>query len=261
MKEKNLRELERIEIGRSAREASHTDVASLLISEKTISRYLSPPADTPYALEYCYHALGDVKAKRVLDFGCGNGENSILLARHGATVFAMDVSESLLGLAKRGLAANKISSGVHFLASSAYDIALADESVDVVFGIAILHHLELPETAREVRRVLKKGGRAIFQEPVRNSKFMRWARDLIPYRSPDVSPFERPLTDRELKEFASGFSTYESKVFSLPFVTLADLIPATRRFVHPLIRFDKKVLQAVPALQYYATVRVIEMVK
>ena len=45
---------------------------------------------------------------------------------------------------------------------------MPDASVDVVFGIAILHHLDLPQAAREVWRILKPGGRAIFQEPVRN---------------------------------------------------------------------------------------------
>src|SRR6266480_160082 len=51
---------------------------------------------------------------------------------------------------------------VQFMVGSAYDITLADESVDVVFGIGILHHLDLKLAQKEVYRILRKGGVAIF---------------------------------------------------------------------------------------------------
>jgi ubiquinone/menaquinone biosynthesis C-methylase UbiE len=44
---------------------------------------------------------------------------------------------------------------VEFIVGSAHDVPLPDESVDVVFGIAILHHLDLKLAARELRRVLR----------------------------------------------------------------------------------------------------------
>jgi 2-polyprenyl-3-methyl-5-hydroxy-6-metoxy-1,4-benzoquinol methylase len=261
-KQDDLREWERLEIERSASEAEHTDTAALRANETQVARYLNPPPDTHYPLEYSYHLLGDVRGKRVLDFGCGSGENTILLARRGAKVLAMDISESLIHVAGQRLAVNGVdSSDVHFFATSAHDIALADESVDVVFGMAILHHLELPLVAREVKRVLRKGGRAIFQEPVRNSKFIKFVRNLIPYQAPDISPFERPLTDAELKDFATGFSDFRSRAFNLPYINLAEVLPGTERLIHPLYRLDGKLLKRFSSLGYYASVRVIEMVK
>ena len=259
--QEQIKQWEQVEIERSASEASHINAASLLNNERDMARYLDPPADTSYPLEYCYHLLGDVRGKSVLDFGCGSGENTILLARRGAIVYAMDISESLMKVARQRLAVNGSGSNVRFFCSSAYSIALADESVDVVFGIAILHHLDLALTAREVRRVLRKGGRAIFQEPVRNSKLVQRVRDMIPYQSPDVSPFERPLTDQELKDFAHGYADYKSRAFMLPDVNLAQLLPIARNFIGPLFRLDGVILRNVPALSYYATVRVIEIVK
>ena len=80
---KELRKWERVEIERSNAEAQHQDAADLKADETQIARYLNPPADTAYYLEYAYHLLGDVRGRRVLDFGCGNGENTILLARGG----------------------------------------------------------------------------------------------------------------------------------------------------------------------------------
>ena len=256
-----IKKWEQVEIERSASEAEHTTDASLLENESNLSRYLNPSPDTCYPLEYSYYLLGDVSGKAVLDFGCGSGQNSLLLARRGAKVFAMDISESLIQLARRRLEINGIDSGVHFFTGSAHDIALAAESVDIVYGIAILHHLELPLVAREVKRVLRKGGRAIFQEPVRNSKLIKLVRKLIPYQSPDVSPFERPLTDQELKDFAVGFSHYRSRAFMLPYLNLAEVLPGADRLIHPLFRMDGAILKRLPALGYYASVRVIEIVK
>ncbi len=128
--------------------------------------------------------------------------------------------------------------------------------------MAILHHLDLALSAREVKRVLRKGGRAIFKEPVRNSKPIKFLRGLIPYHAPDVSPFERPLTDKELATYAGGFSSYRSKAFILPTTNLVNVLPPLRkRLIHPCHRMDAAVLQKLPSLAYYSTVRVIEVVK
>lgn len=233
----------------------------MLISGEVIDRYLDPPAETIYPLEYSYFLLGDARGKVVLDFGCGNGKNSVLLSRRGAKVIAMDLSPALLDLARQRARINKIEGEINYLISSAHDIQLPDESVDIVFGMAILHHLDLKLASREVHRVLRKGGRAIFQEPVRNSKVIRFVRNLIPYTSPDVSPFERPLTDSELREFGAGFAKFHTKGFWLPYVNLARVLPKYDRFIHPLTRFDGMLLRRLPALNRYAGVRVIELTK
>ncbi|MGH9197885.1 MAG: class I SAM-dependent methyltransferase [Acidimicrobiia bacterium] len=252
---------ERAEIERSAVEASHSGSEALGAAENQIRRYLNPPANTPYPLEYCFHLLGDVARKAVLDFGCGSGVHTLLLARRGADVLAFDISRDLIEIARRRLAVNGLGSA-RFFVSSAHDLALADASVDLVLGVAILHHLELTRVARELKRILRTGGRAIFQEPVRNSKMIQFVRDLIPYRAPDVSPFERPLTDEELRAFASGFSRYRSRPFWLPHVNLASILPVVRDYcVHPLVRLDGRVLARFPGLAYYASIRVIELVK
>ena len=173
----------------------------------------------------------------------------------------MDISEPIMQVARERLIRNDIFNSVSFINASAHNIPLADESVDLVFGIAILHHLHLQLVSREVFRILKKGGRAIFQEPVRNSKVIKLLRGLIPYQAEDVSPFERPLTDEELADFGHGFSEYRSKAFTLPYINLAGILPVANKFMNPLQRFDGAVLRKFPSLDYYATVRVIEMVK
>lgn len=253
---------EQAEIKRSATEALHIDEAALLADEDDLNRYMNPPADTCYPLEYAYHLLGDARGKLVLDYGCGDGIHSLTLARRGARVQSLDISPDLIDVARQRLRLNGVASGVEFVTGSAHEIPLPDESVDVVFGIAILHHLDLALSSREVYRVLKPGGRAIFQEPVRNSRFIKTIRRLIPYRSPDVSPYERPLTDGELQGYAQGFSSYRAKAFLLPTTNLVDVIPPlSRRYIHACHRRDADVLRRFPKLAFYSTVRVIELTK
>lgn len=255
----DLERRERAEVERSAAEAARFDAG---LHSSDLARYMNPPADTCYPLEYSFHLLGDARGLTILEYGCGDGENTVALAKRGAgRVIALDISPDLVEIARRRLAANGVTSGVEFVVGSAHDVPLADESVDVVFGMAILHHLDLRLAAREVRRVLRTGGRAIFQEPVRSSPLLRAARKLIPYRAPDVSPFERPLTDRELEEFAAGYSSYRAKAFLLPTTNVLNLLPGLRRHTARWYRWDAAVLKKIPALNYYASIRVVELVK
>ncbi len=257
----SMQEWERAEIARSSVEAMLTADQALRVSQHTLDRYAGPAADTPYPLEYAYHELGDVAGQRVVDFGCGSGANSVLLANRGAHVWGIDISEDLLRLARRRLAVSGREGGATFIAGSAHDMPFPDASIDVVFGIAILHHLDLELVSREIRRVLKPGGRAIFQEPVRNSAVVRFARSLIPYRAPDISPYERPLTDAELTRFASGFREAHVRAFALPHVQIGQMLPVVKTCWRTLYKTDRTLLDRAPWLARYASIRVISLTK
>ena len=259
----SLKDWERAERERSAHEASHTATSGSLSDPTDGERYVNPPADTVHPLEYAFHVLGDVKGKTILEYGCGDGVNTVLLANRGAQIIALDISPELAAITTQRLQTHRIHSGVDVIVGSAHDLPLPDKSVDVVFGIAILHHLDLKLASAEVGRVLKNGGLAIFQEPVRNSALMSLARKLIPYRSPDVSPFERPLTDQELQDFAADNSSYKSRPFILPSTTLLNLIASRIRpqSIESFVRYDAALLKKLPALGYYSSVRVIEFRK
>src|SRR4051812_35156375 len=73
-------EWEQAVIDRSEFEALHTPPERLIADEKNVGRYLNPRRDTAYPLEYAFALRGDVAGRTILDFGCGSGENSLLLA-------------------------------------------------------------------------------------------------------------------------------------------------------------------------------------
>ncbi|HEX5834049.1 MAG TPA: class I SAM-dependent methyltransferase [Pyrinomonadaceae bacterium] len=254
------RRRERAEISRSAHEADSAQKKShLLTSKNTITRYHAPAATTIFPLEYAFHLLGDVRGKTILEYGCGNGENTVVLANRGAKIIALDISAELLAIARKRLEANGCHD-VDLLIGSAHDLPLADESVDIIFGMAILHHLDLHLASHEVLRVLKKGGRGIFEEPTRNSKLVRTVRRLFPQRA-DVSEFERPLTNQEMREFAAA-CRYEAKTFQLLFSSLASLVPRwSKHAIRLSAQLDAHLLRLVPPLAYYGTITVFQMTK
>jgi ubiquinone/menaquinone biosynthesis C-methylase UbiE len=256
-----IREWEQAEVERSHAEAAAIPLARLRPDEANTQRYLDPPATAPHPLEYAFHLLGDLRGRTVLDLGCGDGENLVPLVRRGADVIGLELSQALIDVAQIRLELHDLSGRVRFITSSAHEIALPDESVDVVLGIAILHHLDLMRAAHEVRRVLKPGGRAVFQEPVRNSAVIKAARRLIPYQHKDVSPFERPLTDPELRQFALVFRSYEVRAFWLPFVNVALVVPRLGRYVKALSKVDRAVLRGAPFLESFASIRVFQVTK
>ncbi len=258
----DLRDWELAEIRRSAAEAQLIDRAALLADEANLAKYVNPPADTLYHLEYAFHLLGDVAGQEVLEYGSGWGENTMPLVRRGARVHALDISPELIAINRQRMAVNDVTSGVRFSVASAYDVPCPDESVDVVFGMMILHHLDLEKAAREVHRILRVGGRAIFAEPVRSSPTLRALRKLMPVRlPPHVSPYERPLLLGEIASFCRGFTPGRWRSFELPWLRAAGHLRFLEPYMTPLRRWDRALLARFPWLDYYAAIRVFEIRK
>ena len=103
----------------------------------------------------------------MLDFGCGTGENIVPLAERGAQVIGMDISPDLIALARKRL--NDANLEARLEVGSAYDTGLPDESVDVIFCIALIHHLDIARVVEEMARILVSGGVVILREPIRFS--------------------------------------------------------------------------------------------
>jgi len=254
-----LIEWERAEIARSRAQAASRDVQPT--SPGVLRRYASPPAGTLFPLEYVYHLIGDVRGRDVLDFGCGDGCNTALLAARGCRVYALDLSPDLLEQAARRAVQDRVRDSVHLVCGSAHAIPLPDASVDLVVGNVVLHHLDIAAASREVHRVLRPGGRAIFREPIRQSRVIRALRPLVPYRQPNVSPYERPLLRSEIEAFSRPFERLRQREFMLPFVRLARMFGASKALDARILALDGQLLASHPWLRTYATVTVFELRK
>jgi SAM-dependent methyltransferase len=105
-------------------------------------------------------ALGP--GRRALELGCGTGVFLRRVGRHGARIVGLDLSKQLLGKAREQAATL---ANVRLLCGDAERLPFPDGCFDAVYGSSVLHHLTLENAAREVFRVLRPGGRAVFTEP------------------------------------------------------------------------------------------------
>jgi SAM-dependent methyltransferase len=98
-------------------------------------------------------------AGRVLDSGCGTGENALLAASHGADVVGIDVAPTAIARARakaadRGLA-------VRFEVADAFDLGHLGLDVDTVIDSGVFHVFDDEDRARYVTSlgaVLRPGG-------------------------------------------------------------------------------------------------------
>jgi SAM-dependent methyltransferase len=101
--------------------------------------------------------LPDVNRLVGLDIGCGEGHNTRMLARRGARLTALDVSEVFVRHAKGTEDQEPL--GINYQVASAVQLPFPDASFD--FAAAFMSLMDIPETDHvfaEAFRVLKPGG-------------------------------------------------------------------------------------------------------
>jgi len=157
--------------------------------------------------------LGDLRDKCVLDYGCGHGMAAVVLARAGATVTAMDLSSGYVKEARERAVANAVD--IACVTAAGESLPFDDASFDAVWGCAILHHLELGPAARELARVLKPGGTAVFCEPWAGNPLLQFARARLPYPGKDRTADEQPLRGRDLQPLREAFPSLQLQGFQL----------------------------------------------
>jgi len=104
----------------------------------------------------------DLHGKRVLDMGCGYGENCREFARRGAAdVVGIDISEKMLAVAE----AENDCANVRFQRMSMSDLAQLEGRFDVIFSSLAMHYIEdFAALARAAADHLLPGGQLIFSQ-------------------------------------------------------------------------------------------------
>lgn len=178
---------------------SSSSNASLIMPEADIRRYENPREDTAFPVEYAFHLLGDLVGRTVIDLGCGDGTNTVILASLGARVYSIDISRESLALTGERSAANKVDRRVTLLHSDAMAIPIEAGMVDAILCTGLLHQVDPIKTARQIRRVLKPGGVAVFDEATAGPTPFAAIKHLLP-RPEDMDGHENqdPLSVRKV---------------------------------------------------------------
>jgi len=101
----------------------------------------------------------DLRGRRLLDAGCGTGAFAVEAARRGAQVVAIDLSATLVGLARERAPRDLGSGEVQFLVGDMFDPALG--LFDHVVGMDSLIHYRPEDTVRVVAGLAARTGESL----------------------------------------------------------------------------------------------------
>lgn len=114
-----------------------------------------------YSLPAFLQFIGDIRGKKVLDVGCGEGYNTRFFAQQGADVVGVDFSNEMIQLAQEKEKQRPL--GIRYCRASWTDLSLFKKEFDIVLStMALMDGPGYEEALREFHRVLKPGGDLFF---------------------------------------------------------------------------------------------------
>ena len=207
--------------------------------------------------------LGDYQGKDVLEYGSGTGQVGVFFALTGAQVRGFDVSEEGVKCANRRARINGVSSAALFEPMKAEVLSYEDGQFDFVVGRWILHHLEkdaLPVYGRELWRVLKDGGKAVFIEPLGHNPLIEFVREHPFYAQGDYDS-EQESTMKRVEILAMGKPFRHVLIHEFHLLYMLKRVIRNRWILRVLKSIDALLLRCLPFLKRFCGDCVIEFVK
>jgi magnesium-protoporphyrin O-methyltransferase len=141
----------------------------------------------------------DLRGQRVLDAGCGTGALAVEAARRGASVVAIDLSPTLVNLARERTPKDLGAGSIDFRASDMLDPSLG--RFDWVVAMDSLIHYDAPDMAEMIARLSSCADRGMAftfapRTPLLN---LIWLMGKAFPRS-DRSPALEPISEKNLRE-------------------------------------------------------------
>ncbi len=109
-------------------------------------------------------ALVEPTGGKILDIGCADGTFSkVIFDKSKADeLIGIDVLKDSIEWARKHWKSKKMK----FIVGDAHDLKFKDESFDAIFVLEVLEHIYSPEKLlKKIKRMLKKGGYAVFLVP------------------------------------------------------------------------------------------------
>ena len=198
--------------------------------------------------KYIETVLKGIKERELLEYGCGTGIFSKLWLENGAITTGIDISSE--GIIKAKEKIKNAGLEAKFFVMDAEKTEFQEGAFDIVVGMGIIHHLDLKRCYRELQRILKRDGQAIFIEPLGHNPIINLYRSLTPKRRTED---EHPLKVKDVKLLEEYFHEVEVHYYIL-FSLLAVPFRNTRFFASLLAFLESidNMVFRIPFLRRYA---------
>jgi ubiquinone/menaquinone biosynthesis C-methylase UbiE len=229
--------------------------------EKLIRQVINPDPRPLKDFEYAYSLLGKLEGKKLLDYGAGDGWNTICFAKAKAKVWAIDISEKGIELIKKKAKANDVSEFVTAEVRNCYKTQFPSNEFDIIYGGGVLHHLNIEIAGQEISRLLCPDGVAVFFEPIRESKVMDIIKVIVLRllrRKPlEETENENPLTSSRIDQLKSYFKFVRYRQFNV--LTSAGLLINSQILKWFLMWADYIFMKYIPGFKKLGRAVVIEL--
>jgi SAM-dependent methyltransferase len=154
-----------------------------------------------------------VKWGRLLDIGCGDGSISLQLLTSASHLTLMDLSASMVALAKNNvpedLAANVVIRNENFIAAS-FDV----EPYDLVVAVGVMAHVDSPDAfLAKIKSLMRPGGNLII-EFTDSHHFVGWLGRLWGNMKEVVAPAKYPTNKLSFSDVAPLFERHDLRLVS-----------------------------------------------
>jgi SAM-dependent methyltransferase len=162
-----------------------------------------------YHFEKLHHLLRLVdfdgyRGRMVLDVGCGAGVDLARFAKGGADVTGIDLTESAIALARTNFEQQGLTG--RFDVADGEHLPFPDNWFDLVFAHGVVQYTASPQQlVNECHRVLKPGGRAVFQVYNRISWLNALSKLMKVSLEHDDAPVLLKFSAAEFRRLLSGF--------------------------------------------------------
>lgn len=195
-----------------------------------------------------------------LDYGCGEGELSVMMARAGAQVFSIDISTVSLRNATGFVEQHGYSGKILFAAMDAESLGFADDTFDVIHISGVLHHVDVNIAFPELRRVLKPGGRVIASEGLGHNPLIQLYRKMTPHLRTEWEA-QHIIKKEQMQLAGEYFGEVNYRFFhlaTLAFVPIRN-VPVLGPLALTCLEVLDRFLLRIPLLRWQAWIIVMEL--